>query len=101
MRRSRAWSGRSWILRRGGCGWCVEMGVSCVGFVLFVFSRTHHSIPNKQIRGTGEVIERIVSREQQRAINRLATEGDGRSFQVRMLTTLQQQQQQQQLPPRR
>lgn len=71
------------------------MGVSCVGFVLFVFSRT--SVKTSQIRGTGEVIERIVSREQQRAINRLATEGDGRSFQVRMLTTMQQQQP----PPRR
>jgi hypothetical protein len=47
------------------------------------------------VRGSGEIIERIVSREQQRAINRLATEGDGRSFQASLLASLQQQQ-----PPR-
>ena len=51
-----------------------------------------------QIRGTGEIIERIVSREEQRAINRQATEGDGRAFQARNLASLLQQQQQ---PPRR
>ena len=37
------------------------------------------------VKGTGEIIERIVSKEEQRAINRQATEGDGRSFQVMML----------------
>jgi len=36
------------------------------------------------VRGTGEIIERIVSKEQQRAINKRATEGDGLSFQVMM-----------------
>eukprot|EP00624_Nannochloropsis_granulata_P006411 evm.model.NODE_47825_length_7540_cov_29.984085.2 len=36
------------------------------------------------VRGTGEIIERIVSKDQQRAINKQATEGDGRSFQVMM-----------------
>ncbi len=33
------------------------------------------------IRGTGEVMEEIVSREQQKRINSMATQGDGASFQ--------------------
>ncbi len=37
------------------------------------------------VKGTGEIIERIVSKDEQRAINRQATAGDGRSFQVAML----------------
>lgn len=32
------------------------------------------------VRGTGEVLERIVSRDEHLAINRQATRGDGASF---------------------
>jgi hypothetical protein len=42
------------------------------------------------VKGTGEIIEKIVTREQQRMINQQATAGDGRSFQALMMANLQQ-----------
>ncbi|KAJ1930625.1 ADP-ribosylation factor-like protein 6-interacting protein 4 [Tieghemiomyces parasiticus] len=36
------------------------------------------------IKGDGEVIERIVSKEEQRHINRMATEGDALSYTSRL-----------------
>lgn len=41
------------------------------------------------VRGTGEIIERIVSRDQQREINRRATQMDGLSFQASLRGVIQ------------
>lgn len=42
------------------------------------------------VKGTGEIIERIVTKDQQRAINRQATLGDGRMFEATILAQAKQ-----------
>ena len=39
------------------------------------------------VKGSGEIIERIVSKEQYRQINKLATQGDGSSYMVKALSS--------------
>ena len=39
-----------------------------------------HTGRKRLVRGTGEIIERIVSREEHLALNQKATLGDGRGF---------------------
>jgi hypothetical protein len=40
------------------------------------------------VKGDGEIIEEIVSRDRQREINRRATLGDGASFQSALASTI-------------
>ena len=39
------------------------------------------------VKGSGEIIERIVSKAQYRQINKLATQGDGSSYMVKALSS--------------
>jgi hypothetical protein len=43
---------------------------------------------DRLVKGTGEIIERIVTKDQHRAINKLATEGDGRSAWAGLMDSL-------------
>ncbi|KAK9739204.1 Nuclear RNA-splicing-associated protein [Popillia japonica] len=42
------------------------------------------------IKGTGEIIEEIVSKERHKAINQQATQGDGAYFQTQLSANLKQ-----------